>query len=147
MRCPDCNKFVSMDFSDPELEGELEFDPEMQTVTGTVRLERTCSECSTTLKEGQLEMEGSLEGEEAAKLEAHLEAHRKRAESHGGDEPATFEVEEDGIDPIEEGGGRYKKSFFGATVHFTVKCSCDDSFAASGSMDDKMQASAMEEVA
>lgn len=57
MRCPDCSKFVSMDMSYPELESNLEFDTEMQTVTGTVRIERNCAECGTPLKEGQLDAE------------------------------------------------------------------------------------------
>ena len=146
MRCPECNKFVSMDMSDPELEGELEFDPEMQVVTGTVHIERACQECGTPLKEGQLEMSGELIGEDEVRMDDHLKAHAQHAEAHGGDSPGEFEVEEDGIEPLEEGGGRYKKSFFGATVQFTIKCSCDDNFAVSGSMEDKMQAAAMDEM-
>jgi hypothetical protein len=136
-----------MDMSDPELDSELEFDSEMKTVTGTVRIERTCSECGTSLKEGQLEMEGEFDGEDAKKLEAHLEVHRKHAEANAGAELGVFEVDEDGIDPIEEGGGRYKKSYFGVTVNYTLSCSCDKDFSVSGSMEDKMPASSMDEMA
>jgi hypothetical protein len=136
-----------MDMSDPELDSELEFDPNTQTVTGTVRIERTCSECGTPLKEGQLEMEGQFDGEDAVKLEAHLEIHRKYTEINGGAELGVFEVNEDSVNPIEEGGGRYKKSYYGAVVYFTVTCSCDNAFAVSGSMEDKMPASSMDEMA
>jgi hypothetical protein len=147
MRCPDCSKFVSMDFSDPELQGELEFDEAAGLVTGTVRIERTCAECGTTLKEGELELEGELEDSDADRFDAHLKAHAEHSKIHGGSVLGEFGVEEDGIDPIEEGGGRYKKSYYGAVVNFTIKCSCDPNFAVSGSMEDKMPASAMDEVA
>lgn len=135
-----------MDMSEPELDGELRFDPDTQAVTGTVRIERTCAECGEALKEGMLDMEGQLEGEDAAKLEAHLEAHKKAADNNEGEEVGEFDVEEDGIDTIEEGGGRYKKSYFGAVVHFTITCSCDKEFSVSGSMEDKMPASSMDEM-
>ena len=139
MRCPDCNKFVSMEMSEPELESELEFDPEIGTILGTVRIERTCAECGTLLKEGQLEMEGELVGEDAAMMEAHLKLHKK------GPDQEVFEVHDVGLDAIEEGSR--KKSFYGAVVHFTIECSCDKNFAVSGSMEDKMAASDMDEVA
>ena len=141
MRCPDCNKFVSMEMSEPELEGELDFDPETQAVTGSVRIERTCAECGTLLKEGQLEMEVELVGEDAAMMAAHLKLHEK------GPDQEVFEVHDVGLDTIEEEGGRFKKSYYGATVHFNITCSCDKNFAVSGSMEDKMPASAMDEVA
>jgi hypothetical protein len=149
MRCPDCNKFVSMEMSEPELESELEFDPEIGTILGTVRIERTCAECGTLLKEGQLEMEGELVGEDAAMMDAHLKLHEK------GVAQGVFEVRDVGLDTIEEGGyrsdsnggRRYNKSYYGAKVHFTIECSCDKNFAVSGSMEDKMAASDMDEVA
>lgn len=51
-RCPDCNKFVSIDMAEPELDLELG-DGE---VTGSVRLVQTCAECGTELAETTLEI-------------------------------------------------------------------------------------------
>jgi hypothetical protein len=136
-----------MDMADPEVEGELEFDLTTQTVTGTVQITRTCAECGTTLKEAQLEMESELTGDAAKLLEAHLQTHGEYAKAHDGTEMGEFEVNEDSVDSIEESGGRYKKSYFGATIHYTITCSCDKNFSVSGSMEDKVSASQMDEVA
>ena len=74
-------------------------------------------------------------------MAAHLKLHEK------GPDQEVFEVHDVGLDTIEEEGGRFKKSYYGATVHFNITCSCDKNFAVSGSMEDKMPASAMDEVA
>lgn len=52
MRCPDCNKFVSIEIAEPELELEVS-DGE---VTGTVRLVQICAECNTELAEANIEV-------------------------------------------------------------------------------------------
>lgn len=147
MRCPTCEKFVSMDFPEPELDGDLDIDAESGLITGTVQLKRDCTECGETLKEATLEMETELDGEAGMLLEAHLAGHRERDAKPGVARAGELEVELDSIDSLEEGGGRYKKSYFGATVHFTVTCGCDSTFTLSGSMEDKVQASGFDEVA
>ena len=139
MRCPDCNKFVSMRCRSQSWKASWSSIPEIGTILGTVRIERTCAECGTLLKEGQLEMEGELVGEDAAMMAAHLKLHEK------GVAQGVFEVHDVGLDAIEEGSR--KKSFYGAVVHFNITCSCDKNFAVSGSMEDKMAASDMDEVA
>lgn len=131
MRCPDCNKFVGLEFADPEVE-RLEIDGD--EVACEVRIVRNCAECGQELKEAQLELSAEIPQEVA--------------DAHDGDNH-DLEVEETGVDPIEEGGGRYAKSYFGATVSFAVRCSCqkkDDAAIYEGEMSDKVAASAMDEL-
>lgn len=37
-------------------------------------------------------------------------------------EDKDWEISEDSVEGTEEGGGRYKKSYFGFCLHATVKC-------------------------
>lgn len=140
MRCPDCSKFVSLEMSDPEIDGELEIDEE-GTVTGSVRIVRCCAECGTELKEATLDFEW-------APPEADIKGHINKE----GEDKHSLAVEEDGIEGLEEGGGRYAKSYYGATVNFRVTCSCDeakeiaDRWTLDGTMSDKIAASHMEEM-
>ena len=55
MRCPDCNKFVSFDEADPEV-NTLGIDEDGQ-VNAEVRIVNTCADCGTELKEITFEME------------------------------------------------------------------------------------------
>jgi hypothetical protein len=110
-RCPETNKFEGLEFNDPEVD-EIEVD-EAGNVTASVRLERTCNGCGEIAKEATLDMESDACCDEAAK---HLKTEGKH----------QLSVESDSVDQIEEGGGRYKKSYFGATVSFTIACSCKD---------------------
>ncbi len=124
MRCPDCNKFTSMDLSEPEVELDVDDDG---NVTAEINLSRTCADCGTELKTG------SLTAEEQVDVAAH------QGEGH------DLTVEETGIESIEEGGGRYAKSYFGAAVNFEVHCSCQTAAVATGTVSGKMAASEMDE--
>jgi hypothetical protein len=146
MRCPDCNKFVSLEMSDPEIDGELAVDEDGH-VTGEVHITRTCADCCTALKEAQLSLEGDVTGVASTDLGAHLAAHQEAADNKKELEWWELSVENDGVDPIEETGGRFKKSYFGATVSFTIKCSCSAGFAVSGTMEGKIAAGEMDELA
>jgi hypothetical protein len=124
MRCPDCNKFVGLEFQDPEV-NDLEYSGGQ--VLGNVRLVRTCSECSQELKDAALDIEATVDPKWAEKHDGH-------------DISVEFEPEQ-----IEEGGGRYKKAFFGAGGTITVTCSdCNESTEVEWS--DKVAASDMEEI-
>lgn len=140
MRCNDCSKFVSLEMGDPEMDQELTFDE--GTVSCTVRIVRTCAECGTDLKGADLEME--LELDDAAFKDSASDA------DHTG-EGHDIEIDEGDIAPIEEGGGRYAKSYFGAEVSFALTCSCDKDkpkrWTYEGTISDKIAASAMEELA
>lgn len=140
MRCPDCQKFVSLEFQDPEVES---IEIEGLTVTAMVRIVRVCAECSQEMKEATLEMSAELDASEFAD---HWD--EEKGEPREGCE---LTVEECGADQIEEGGGRYKKSYFGAEVSYEVYCECSKSGEKSklvheGTLSDKVPASAMDEL-
>lgn len=128
MRCSDCNKFVALDFEEPEVENES-IDEE-GCVEIEVRLVRTCSECNQELKEATL----YFEIEHAEACAAH------RGEGH------QLEVEITNVDSIEEGGGRWKKSYYGARVSYQITCSCSKTFSIEGNASDKVAASEMDEI-
>jgi hypothetical protein len=137
MRCPDCNKFVGLEMADPEVESiEVSEDG---TVTATVHIVRNCAECGTELKSADLEMECEVD------VSGHDGSEEEEGESKGKVEH-ELSVEETGIEAIEEGGGRYQKSYFGAKVTFELSCSCDPSWHVQGEVEDKVAASEMEEL-
>lgn len=130
MRCPDCNKFVGLDFQDPEWESEPEINGGQ--ITGTVRLVRCCADCGGEMKEARLEVD----------LETGL------PDGHEG-EGHELTVEMDDLTQLEKGGGRYAKSYFGAEAHWTVRCSCqqpEDKPLAEGDWSDQVAASEMDEL-
>jgi hypothetical protein len=137
MRCPDCNKFVSLEMSEPEINEDLDSNDEGE-ITGSVRIVRTCAECGTELKEATLELKGDISEE----------LPEKPTVAEGATAP-TYEVtiEVDGTEALEEGGGRYKKSFFGAEISFTATCSWDPEWKYDGTVSEKIAASHMEELA
>lgn len=138
-RCQNCNKFTALEMQEPEAE-----DPEISegVVTCNVRIVRTSECCGDEMKEATLEME--------ADINEHLEDHLKKKGDH------ELEIEQDGVDTIEEGGGRYAKSYFGAVLNFSIWCSCQNDKDGkrkknakpvySGSIDDKVAASHMDEM-
>lgn len=144
MRCPSCEKFVSMEMQDPEQENiEIEADalsPEeaaelsaagdssTATVRASYRIVRACADCGEELKEATLEMETEVE----------IPA------GHTGDDH-ELEVEETSVDATEKGGGRYAKSYFGAHVYFSVTCTCEH-LEVTGEMSDEIAASHMDEL-
>jgi hypothetical protein len=140
MRCPDCSKFVSLEFNEPELEGDLDVTEE-GVVTGSVRIVRACADCGTELKEASFDLEFTPNNDQ---IKDHLNPE--------GQSIHELEVEEDGVSQIEEGGGRYAKSYFGAEVSFHVRCSCDaakkteERWSLEGTMSDKIAASGMDEM-
>lgn len=136
MRCPDCSKFASMEMQDPEVNDlTVEHvgpaanpkDGEMFNVRAEVRIVRACADCGTELKEATLEMADEI----AVKLPKGLTAE-------------DVEVEEDSVEQIEEGGGRYAKSYFGATVHY--KLIGAGKTLEEGELTDKIAASGMDEM-
>ena len=138
MRCPDCNKFVSFDEADPEV-NTLGIDEDGQ-VNAEVRIVNTCADCGTELKEITFEMEHD---------------HQHDVVNHKG-EGHELSIEEDGSERTSRSGyflkgkfvpkgGRYAKTFYGAKVDYSVQCSCGK-LALSGSVEDDAQASSMDEL-
>lgn len=145
MRCPNCNKFVPLELQEPEVDclevtyneaADAQSEPTF-TITGNVRIVRTCEECGQEMKEATLEIEQEVDlGENVDfKMTDKLRA-----------DPAPLEnvhVEEE-VESLEEGGGRYAKSYFGASIHFTVYL--DKVAVAAVDWSDKIAASEMDEL-
>jgi len=142
IRCPECNKFASLENADPEVESLEIGDPEdgRATVTASVHCLRQCADCSTDMKETTFETEVEVDVPEPEPIPV-------KTEDGPTDEPHEheLEVEEVGVETTESGGGRYKKNEIGFSLDFTVTCAgCD--FTATGTMTDSLQASAWDEM-
>ncbi len=150
-RCENCNKFTALEFQEPEeasfevdgLETITEDGTVAATATATVRISRNSECCDDTMKEATLEMSEEFVIDHN-KLEEHL------AEKEGGgwtwktgcELIATNEAPEQ----VEEGGGRYAKSYFGASVDYSVTCECGKGDVLHEStLEDKVAASDMDD--
>ena len=114
MRCSNCNKFVSNELADPELNGlEVSLDDEKNAeVTGDVRLTLTCSDCSTELAEATVDVSTTV-----------TLIHENDAKDH------EVELESENAEGTDwyDGKGRparYQRHYYGAMVTGTVTCSC-----------------------
>jgi hypothetical protein len=105
-RCPDCNKFVSLETGDPEV---TSVDVSGNEVTVEVRLVRNCADCGGEMKEANV-------GGEATIPDDVFEEHA--GEGH------ELTGEEGGADTIESGGGRYAKNMIGADITIELSCEC-----------------------
>lgn len=122
MRCNDCNKFVSQEAGEPEV-NDLEYAD--GCITGSVRITQCCAECSSELKEAYLDIDMSdIQFCSGPGHEVEVE----------GEAEATDKS---------EGKGRYSKTFYGATANLTLKCSCGKTTTAE--WEDYCQASSMDE--
>jgi hypothetical protein len=140
MRCPDCNKFVSFEEEDPEVE-DLEVGDD-GVVSMSARISNNCADCGTELKTGTVEGEASLHDE--------IAAHECKKKDDYEDDPERkgFDLsvcEEDAMrDQRVEGKGRGARTFYQAVVNVTVTCErCDETFE--GEVVGEIQASAMDE--
>ena len=130
MRCPDCNKFASLDVDgDPEV--ELECDEATGEVTGTVRIMNACQECGMEMTESTFNVDVDFDG-----AEAHLAKHPE-------DEAHALELEEPSVERTMRttGKGRGTRTFYGAETELTVKCLCG--FTEMHPWSDDVQASSM----
>jgi hypothetical protein len=133
MRCPECNKFVSLDTEgDPEI--ELEADETTGEVTGTVRIVNACADCGAEMTEATFDVD--VDFPEAAKHMAE----------HPDDEAHALDLEDPSADRTDrsEGKGRGTRTFYGAEAEFTVSCRCE--FKETKPWSDDIQASHMDEL-
>jgi len=175
-RCPDCNKFVSYDDGDVDVQSE---DVESGEVRVEVRIVKTCAECGTELKEANFDLESDftdgvakhLAERKEALADAITDAQRKaqlactacagKPSEHCTCQTAAREAVEDAHEECEleaeveaemssrtEGKGRGLKTFYGYHATVTLKCSCGGIEAHRGGNehDDDMQASQMDEL-
>ena len=131
MRCPDCNKFVGLEMADPEVEGKLDG----RSVSVSASISRTCAECSQELKTGSFDNEVDFDEE----IGKHFDG------SKGCANKEDLEVEVEDVESVEEGGGRYKKSYYGYSAVIVVKCNTCEEEIARKDVTDKMAASYMGE--
>lgn len=133
-RCPECNKFVALEL---EQDLEIESGPDVDeggAVSATVRVVRSCVECDTEMREARFDLEDV--------------SHEAESEAHSG-EGHALEVDEAAVESeaVEEGGGPFKKSYFGARLTVPVRCACQPDGAEplfTATLEDRVQASAME---
>lgn len=121
-----------MELQDPELQTE-DFDSDTGSFSIEARIVRNSECCGDELKEATFNFEGQVPDETMNK---------HKGEGHDLSMECT-------VDPIEEGGGRYAKSFFGVSVCVEIECSCQksgDEPVYTEVFDDKVAASAMEEL-
>lgn len=116
MRCPDCNKFVSNEEREPD-SVDLDIDDD-GNVSGEVEIVNECAECGTDLRSASLDLEA-----DSPFTAEEIEEHRK---AHPG--CTGFDVEADDPERTSrtEGKGRGCRTFYGVTIHATVKCQCPD---------------------
>lgn len=145
MRCPDCNKFVSQELQDPEV-NDLTIDGS-GNVMADVRIVAACADCGTELKEANLQIEEDL----SDTLAGHLD---------GDEGEHSLEIEEEGVESIDDykttdrhgkpiKNPRYQTHLYGARVDFKVTCSCQAEGADPlhcGQIEDTVEASSMDEL-
>ena len=131
MRCPDCNKFVSLD-TDGDPEVELEADETTGEVTGTVRIVNACQECGAELTEATFDVDVDFPA-----AEEHMKGHED-------DDAHALALEEPTVDRTDRavGRGRGTKTFYGAETDLVVKCQCE--FTETQHWSDEIQASHMD---
>jgi hypothetical protein len=139
MRCDQCNKFVSFEEAEPEVDS-LEVS-ETGNVTANVRMVNQCADCGQDLKEATFDFDADHSDE----CQGH------QGEGHG------LEIEENGVERTSKSGyfdrkkgfvssyGRYAKTFYGVEVSYKITCECGE-LEVEGSFTDEVQASGMEEL-
>ena len=108
-RCPNCNKFVSVEEAEPEDQGiAISGD----NIEGDVRVVIICADCSSELAENTIHVE--------VELPEAVVAHECEYEP---DLDMTLEAD-DYFDGDEKVAARYRKHFYGFTGTATITCSC-----------------------
>lgn len=131
MRCPDCNRFVSLD-SEVEPEVDVDINEEGQ-VTGTARMVNACGECGGELTEYTFDLD-----EEADDATAHMESF---PEDQRGKHKFTCEGSASRMDSF--GKGSRPAHFYGVSVDILVKCECGK-HESTVTIEDQVQASDMD---
>lgn len=106
-RCPNCEKFVSMEMGEPEIEVQLDD----KILTTTTRLVKACTDCGEELEEAYVESDA---------IEVELPCGHSDIEAN---------YEDDWSDNTRfEGSGRYMKTFYGVEYKIAIVCNeCDTS--------------------
>ncbi len=153
-RCPDCNKFVSLDSSqDPEVTIDVD---ETGEVTCAFQIANACEQCGTEMFTADFDTSVSADGITRSEDEKTLEkflAECKAAKETGAlaideDDEIDLEVDESDLERTDrfEGKGRGARHYYGAKVGFTVKVTFRGvTHEFEGSVEDEIQASSMDQ--
>jgi phage FluMu protein Com len=130
MRCPDCNKFVSYDEPQVEIQS-VDIDGEGATVHVEVTVTLPCTDCNTELKSASIEAEASFE--HTCKPKAERPPEQKPSPDYKDDDD-QFEADDSGeaqgtsrLETKDRHGkqiklARYMKTFYGFELDAEVKC-------------------------
>lgn len=140
MRCPDCSKFVSY-ADEPEVEIDSEdVSGDEYTVSFSVKL--VCGECSTELKQADLEGAHTLDHD--CRVVDEDEYPDVTIESSEIEYTERYQDKDRHGKPITR--SRYQKHYYGAKVTATLECQkCSEQFEVT--VEDDLPASSFEEVA
>jgi hypothetical protein len=153
-RCPDCNKFVSLD-SEQDPECSLDVD-ESGEVTGSIQIANACAECGTEMFTAEFDAatgpDAIIRTEDSMTLADWLkrcqEFKATGALAEDEDDEIEMEVDEGDMERTTrtEGKGRGTRTFYGARVGFTVKVTFRGATSEfEGSVEDDIQASSMDQ--
>lgn len=131
--CPSCNKFAGLEMNDPEV-NDLSLDLEGRSISCEVRIVRVSTCCSDEMKEYTFNNDCDFTDEQRAVVDAIL----AKAPD------AEIDVEEGSIEQLEEGGGRYAKSYYGYSL--TANITHDGATLFSIELTDKINAASMDEL-
>ena len=145
MRCQSCNKFVSYD--EPQCEVQS-VDVDGDVVRATVQVNLNCADCGETLKSAEIEAEadlGHLCSEETAVLAEYDPDGDQFELLDDGTPEGTSRVETKDRHGKPIKSARYMKTFYGFEMDVEVKClKCGEDFSVH--VEGEEQASAFEEV-
>lgn len=146
-RCGDCNKFVSFEEQDPEVE-DVEYDS--GEIRVTARIVNACADCGSELREASLDMSAEApEGWDAHDPDELRKANPDMSEEEI--EKHEIEVEEESSERTSRQDGkpgtpsRYRRTYYGAKVTVAVSCACGWKPEAV-ELEDEVMASGMDEL-
>jgi hypothetical protein len=136
MKCPSCSKFAALEMQDPEVNDVTlnADDLDSVTVTYDVRILRNSECCGDEMKEYTFAEDADVPAEIVEKMKA----------IRATEPDADFEAEDAGTEQVDEGGHRYKKSYFGFSM--TVEIKHGSTTLGTFEITDKVQASGMDEL-
>lgn len=144
MRCDSCNKFVSLDTQEPEIN--------LVGISGTTvavdaRSVRTCAACGQELKALDINKDVELELDKFEGFDELGEKQQDQLREAWDAGTLEIEVEEAGDgETSESGGSRYKKNILTTTIPFVAKFSWEGlDFTFNGSVTSEHAASEYEE--
>lgn len=115
-RCPDCNKWVSLETDEPQVEN-VQLSSNESVVEVDVNIDRNCAECGGQMKTMAFNTEAEID-------ETWLAEHGPQEDGSYKEGHGELDVEESNTELTESGGGRYAKNMIGFTTYVQVTCIC-----------------------